>query len=213
MNQPANQTDNDAVRLRQAVLAARLRGCTRPQIARELGITEAAVAHVLGKWLRCGVIERRSTPTGPSLRRLSRWDRVLALARQGYPPKQIAAEMGLGDSTISRDLAALADLGLVAGPVSKPRSIAKLKHRRQRIRQLRKTGRTLEQIADELGVSRSTVGRDVAALRAKRRVHRRRPYRAAAGEEQARVRLGVLRLRQQGKRTAEIAEALQVSPV
>ncbi len=52
------------------------------------------------------------------------------MARQGYPPKQIAAEMGLGDSTISRDLAALAALGLLTGPVAKPRLSPELNRRR-----------------------------------------------------------------------------------
>lgn len=211
MNQPTIQTDLDAVQLRQAVLAARRRGCTRPQIARELDIREAAVGHVLGDLLRCGVVERRGTPTGPSLRRLSRWDRILAMAYQDYTPKQIADEMGLGNSTISRDLAALAALGLLTDPVTKPRLSPELNRRRQRVQQLRKTGRTLEQIADALKVSRSTVTRDVAALRAKRVFHRSQPYHAAAADERARVRLGVLRLRQEGKRTAEIAETLKVS--
>jgi DNA-binding NarL/FixJ family response regulator len=120
---PTSRTPKDRLALRQAVLRARLEGKTRPQIARDLGITEGVVGSILSNLLRRGAIEKCRNPTGPSPQRQDRWNRVLRLAIRGHSTEQIAAKLGLVPRTIMRDLADLRDLGFAVGPKRSPRQV------------------------------------------------------------------------------------------
>ncbi|MBI3462539.1 MAG: helix-turn-helix domain-containing protein, partial [Planctomycetes bacterium] len=165
MGEKRKQAPEDRARVRRAVLRLREAGKTRPQIAEELGVTPGTVHSILHDLHDAGVVaDRRLALRGPSGKRLDRWVQVLQLVRDGYLPRQMAVVLGVSRETLARDLVDLRDRRLLRGP-NRRRWDVTHQCRCERTMELRQAGKPLGQIAQELGVSLATVGRDIATLR------------------------------------------------
>lgn len=142
------------------------KGINRRAIAEKLGVSSVDIIHADITYLtRKGIITKREPSREEKVRKIEkRREKVIVLWEKGKGKKEIASELGETVSKINNDVRYLLRIGKIK-PCKK--ELPRLTKRREKVASLYNDGRTIEEIAKELGVLDVTIKSDINYLKVK----------------------------------------------
>ena len=179
---------------RTKVLELKEEGKTNKEIAKILGTSEMTV----GKDIK--ELEKQGIPVKKSLEK--RKNQILTLNKEGKSNKEIAEMLGISIGQISYIIKQLKDQGenIKKNPTKEKKQIRE--ERRAKILQLKLEGKTHQQIAEILGISTTTIYKDIKKLKSQN---------VTVGSIKQERRAKVLELNAKGKTNREIGAILGIS--
>ena len=141
-----------------------------------------------------------------------RREKVARLYSEGKSAKKIAEELGVSYATIYQDIRLLREEGTLEKSTRKKRAtIGRVAERRKELERLYNEGKSVLEIAEELGVSRDVIYQDIRLLIKEGMLGKRDRKKRATNAEVAERRKEAARLYNEGKSVPEIAEKFGVS--
>lgn len=197
---------------RERVLVLYGQGKNLREMAQELGVSTTTVYNDVSYLKRNGRIEGKEEK--PKMEKINkreekvneRREKVAILYNKGESVEQISKRLGEPISTVYDDITYLGENGIIQLRTDDKKQ--KISERRNRIAKLYKSGKTLKDIANELGVSTSTVNSDIQYLRENGIIQLRTGNKESEATER---REKVAKLYNSGKTLKEIAQEVGIS--
>ncbi len=204
---------------REKVLVLYNQGNTVIKIAEELGVSTNTVykdvrflketGRIKGKEDREDRKNKKQKVNKREEKANTRRERIAILYNRGESVRQISEDLGVPISTVYDDIKYLGENGIIRLRVKD--NELKAKKRREEVARLYNSGKSIKEIAEELGVTIPTVSRDIKQLEEEGSIERR--SRKSKGVENRIVerRKKVAKLYNSGKKLKDIAEELGIS--
>ena len=204
--------DHKVIERREKVRHLVSKGKSNQEIAEELGISKERVENDIFILRKKGKIskERRNYGIKKDSEVTKRREQVMELAKEGKSNQEIAKELGINKEAVARDICILRK----KGKISKERRNNRIKKdpevtkRREKVKQLVSEGKSNQEIAEELEVSKEVVAGDIYILKKEGKISKERRKK---DQEVTKRREQVMELANEGKSNQEIAEELEVS--
>ena len=187
-------------------------GKTAKEIAAELEISYDTIRQDIKVLTEEGTLEKRDGKGRDIGGKIAeRREKVARLYREGKLNKEIVEELGVSNFTVGRDIKALIEEGKIEkrdGSLIRRKRSKRTTERRAEVERLYNEGKSVSEIAEELGVTRDVIYLDIKALAQEGKVE---GISNKKDREKAERRKELERLYNEGKSVPEIAEKFGLS--